>query len=485
MRSGYSAAFKALLTRFAHDTSGAIALVWALASIVVVGMVGAAIDYSRTVNVKEEMAMELDGAVLAGARFLASSTDIDASKQHIVDTFTQTAALAIGDAADLKISPADVTINETEGKITATVKGQVQTAFMKVLGIETMNVSVTSQANYADKYLEIALVVDLTGSMKDPDGSGSTRIASLKTAAKALIDVLIPDETSDRVRISIIPYSQGVRLSSSDASAVTDGYSQRCVTERVGSERYTDAPYTSEFIGGGSGYMLGRTLYYMGYRLPDLIYDPEDVPEFYDRYGDGLGACPTEEVMPLTQNRKTLLDKIDAMSANGGTAGQTGIAWGWYTLSPNWNNLWPTDNEAVPYSNEETLKYMILMTDGEFNDVYKTIDITEKDCPGYYRRGCTSTTTKTWWYEHYNQTTDSSNRAKSLCTAMKASPANQGKGIAIYSVYFNPTSNAMAEATMRDCASSSRKFTYASNGQALTETFVKYAKEIQQLYLSR
>ncbi len=475
MRSGNSTAFTALLRRFAHDTSGAIAIVWALASIVVVGMVGAAIDYSRTVNVKEEMTMELDGAVLAGARFLASSTNIAASKQHIVDTFTQTAALAIGDAAKFEISPADVTINETEGTITATVRGQVRTAFMKVLGIETMDVSVTSQANYADKYLEIALVIDVTRSMLDSDGSGSTRLASLKKAARALIDTLIPDDTSDRVRISIIPYSQGVRLSSADASTVTNGYSARCVTERVGSERYTDAPYTAEFIGGGSGYMIDRS--------PDYM-KPEDVPEYYDRRGAGFGACPSQEVLPLTQNRQTLLDTIDAISAVGGTAGQTGIAWGWYTLSPNWNNLWPTASEPLPYGNEETLKYMILMTDGEFNDVYKTIDITERHCTWYYPFRCT-TTTKTWWYEHYNQNWDSANRAKNLCTAMKASAANQGEGIAIYSVYFNPTSNAAAEATMRDCASSDSKFTYAANGQALTQTFVKYAKEIQQLYLSK
>ncbi|WP_170122036.1 TadE/TadG family type IV pilus assembly protein [Breoghania corrubedonensis] len=470
-------AMKALLARFARDTGGSIAIMWGLSAIVVIGMVGAAIDYSRAVNVKEVMAQELDGAVLAGARYLSSSTSTDKTKTQIVDTFSQTTAQALGETATYELTADDISISEEAGTISATAKGAVQTAFMKILGIDTMPIEVTSQASFSDKYLEIALVLDVTGSMDWSDGSGSTRIASLKSAATALINTLMPDDSSDRVRISIIPYSEGVRLSSSMASSVTNGYSTRCATERTGDQEYTDANYTVEALGNGSGL-------YMNMR-PDY-WTTNDLPDLYTQKGTAYGACPYNEILPLTNDRSTLLSKINSLSAISGTAGQTGITWGWYTLSPNWNDLWDTDAEASNYDDDETLKYVIIMTDGEFNAIFDKTDVSKQSCSGRGRNRQCTTTTGTYWYELYSDTsTASADRAKKVCAAMKNSEANQGSGITIYSVYFNPDSNATAEATMESCATDSDKFTYASNGQALTETFVKYAQDIQKLYLSK
>ena len=272
------------------------------------------------------------------------------------------------------------------------------------------------------------------------------------------------------MKISIIPYSQGVRLSSTMAKNATDDYSSKCATERTGDQAYTDASYTTEPIGNGS----------------DI--DESSLPSAYSQ---SAGACPDDEILPLTSSKTTLLAKIDALTATGGTAGQTGIAWGWYTLSPNWTSLWPTGSEAASYSDDETLKYMIIMTDGEFNAVYDQDYITTKTCTSYKRNGqcekyTTSKTTSKYWYETYDtSSTASADRAKALCTALKSSKANQGAGVTIYSVYFNPTSDEDAEATMESCASSSDKFTKATSGQSLTTTFVKYAQDIQKLYLSK
>ncbi len=422
MRSGNSATFKALLTRFAHDTSGAIALVWALASIVVVGMVGAAIDYSRTVNVKEEMAMELDGAVLAGARFLASSTDIDASKQHVVDTFIQTAELAIGDAATYELAPNDVVIDQVNSKITATATGKVKTVFMGVLGIDTTSFSVEAQASFPGGYAEVALVIDVTGSMDKPDGSGSTRILALKKAARDFINTLMPEETSDRVRISIVPYSEGVRLSESMAKTVTNDYSTRCATERTGAQQYTDASYTAEAIGNGSRYRLNR------YNEFDEYWQLRDVPDLYQSFGRSWGACPNDELLPLTNNRDTLLAKIDSLSAINGTAGQTGISWGWYTLSPNWSDFWPTNSEAKGYDDEKTKKAIVIMTDGVFNAIFDKATLPQTTCTGFDPFKKCHTTSSEYWYEIYDENSSASaDRAKKVCTAIKARPPTKGQ----------------------------------------------------------
>ena len=289
-------AMKALLARFSRDTSGSVAIMWGLSAIVVIGMVGAAIDYSRAVNVKEVMAQELDGAVLAGARYLSTSTDTNKTKTQIVDTFSQTTERALGETVTYELTPDDITINQEAGTITATAKGAVQTAFMKILGIDTMPLAVTSQASFSDKYLEIALVLDVTGSMDESDGNGSTRIAALKSAATTLINTLMPDETSDRIRISIIPFSDGASLSSSMASLVTNGYSTHCVTERTGAQQYTDASYTSEYIGNGSN----LTMYYQGYQQ----FTKEELAAKYNSKGKSYGKCPSSTIFATDQHEK-------------------------------------------------------------------------------------------------------------------------------------------------------------------------------------
>ncbi len=141
--------------------------------------------------------------------------------------------------------------------------------------------------------------------MNSSDGSRSTRIASFKTAATALVNTLMTSDESDRVRISIIPYSEGVRLQESYALLATDDYSSKCTTERTGDEQYTDASYETEPIGNGSNV------------------DYDDLP---DGYSQSAGNCPSSYLVPLTNNKSTLLTAINNLSTNGSTAGQTDIA---------------------------------------------------------------------------------------------------------------------------------------------------------------
>ena len=74
--------------------------------------------------------------------------------------------------------------------------------------------------------------------------------------------------------------------------------------------------------------------------------------------------------MPLTNDKTALLNKIKNLTAAGSTAGHLGTAWAWYTLSPNWNTLWPAANRAAAHGTAGLKKYAILMTDGEYNIEY-------------------------------------------------------------------------------------------------------------------
>ncbi|AXS38774.1 pilus assembly protein [Breoghania sp. L-A4] len=234
---------------FGPSRSGSIVLIWALAMLVVIGAAGGAVDYGRAVNTRGLIANELDAAALAGARYLSTAKDVDEAKALIKDTFAQTAAVKLAGIAEVEdVVPVIDSIN---GVITATAQAYVPTAFVQLLGIRTIPVSVVAEVRFGSKYVEVALVLDITGSMmRDMD--------TLRTAAQSVVDELIPEGTSEKnskVRISLVPYSQGVNLGQY-AHKVTDGNAgtQNCVTEREGGEKYTDATYNyadkdSDFFG--------------------------------------------------------------------------------------------------------------------------------------------------------------------------------------------------------------------------------------------
>jgi hypothetical protein len=208
-----------------------------------------------------------------------------------------------------------------------------------------------------------------------------------------------------------------------------------CVTERTGAEAYTDAAPASAPVG------------------------------FH--YGSSSSTCPAATVTPLSSDKTALKAQIDSFVADGSTAGHIGIAWGWYTLSPNFNSLWAASSAAGAYDAQVT-KVAVLMTDGDFNTAY---------C-----KGVTASDYAYSWNETINCNATNGNpfdQAKALCAAMKA------KGIKIYTVGFGTDLGATAKNVLETCASDSSKFFMASNGQALQDAFAAIAVDISKLRLTK
>jgi hypothetical protein len=209
-----------------------------------------------------------------------------------------------------------------------------------------------------------------------------------------------------------------------------------CVTERTGNEAYTDAAATS-------GARVGR-------HYPSLS-----------------GTCLGSTIEPLSSSISGIKADIDAFSVSGSTAGQIGIAWGWYMVSPNFASLWPSSGAAA-YNTAETLKAVIIMTDGEFNAPY---------CNGVTARG-------------YNASSAASNncdpdngepyaQSRALCDAMKA------QGVVVYTVGFQISAGGGAEGLLQYCASTASGFYNAGSGTELSEAFNAIGRDITQLRISR
>jgi Flp pilus assembly protein TadG len=209
-----------------------------------------------------------------------------------------------------------------------------------------------------------------------------------------------------------------------------------CVTERTGPQRYTSAAPAAN--------PLGR----------HYVTNPATTD------------CPTAEILPLTSDRDGedgLHDLIDSLATEGGTAGQIGIAWGWYMLSPNFNAAL-SNNAAALGAEPPTLKIAVIMTDGEFNTSY---------CNGVI------TSTINCTAEAGAKNSAPFTQAAALCDAMEAD------GILIYTVGFGIDEGSTAGNFMENCASDDSYAYLAATGDQLSAAFGAIGTSISELRLTQ
>ncbi len=71
--------------------------------------------------------------------------------------------------------------------------------------------------------------------------------------------------------------------------------------------------------------------------------------------------------------------KINSYLASGWTAGHIGAAWGWYLLSPEWDDVFSGASKPRDYDNSKVVKAVVIMTDGDFNAAYLNGDLASGD----------------------------------------------------------------------------------------------------------
>ncbi len=187
---------------FVCNERGVVAVIFGIAAIPIVGMVGASMDYSRAANVQSQLQDALDGAILTAAHERQlSDTQLEAAIRTQIEVMVSGAHGA--DALTLLInrSPDEETLME----ISATMK--VDTTILEIMGISEIEVGADAAVGVDFQSLEVALVLDNTGSMRS-----SGRIASLREAASDFVDVVTDDGQSDNVLISLVPYTAQVNI---------------------------------------------------------------------------------------------------------------------------------------------------------------------------------------------------------------------------------------------------------------------------------
>ena len=183
------------------NLSGAIAIMFALMAPVVIGAGGFAIDYAQAYLVQQRLAQAIDAAALAGAASSSSEAEIEAKIKAFFNKNYPP------DKVGFTLDPV-VTFDGND----VHVKGEAyyETSFIKILGIDEIEIEVKTTVARLVQGIEVVLVLDNTGSM-----STNNNIKSLKKASTNFINIMFDNTTEDNyVRIGMVPYSNAVRVGS-------------------------------------------------------------------------------------------------------------------------------------------------------------------------------------------------------------------------------------------------------------------------------
>lgn len=147
-----------LLSSFASDLRGNIAVIFALALLPILSFVGAAIDYSMAARAKVKLTSALDTAVLVATAKTEITKSASTAQSDALNTFT-------GQLAALGMSSTSVTINVIDSVTTRTASGTatatVTTSFMGIFGYNTLGISASSTAAASlPAYIDFYVLLD-------------------------------------------------------------------------------------------------------------------------------------------------------------------------------------------------------------------------------------------------------------------------------------------------------------------------------------
>ena len=170
--------------------------------------------------------------------------------------------------------------------------------------------------------------------------------------------------------------------------------------------------------------------------------------------------CPVE-LLPLTNVKEDVLDKIDEMLAYGFPHINLGAVWGWRVLSPSE----PYTNGAA-YSDEKTNKAIVIMTHfhniiSAFSTIYTAYDTPANDRLGNIPNRSLG---------RGNRELD--RRLTDVCTKMK------NLDILVFTIVFD-SRNGSLKRLMSDCATDSGKHFEPSSGADLQQAFESIAAQLR------
>lgn len=203
------------LNRLLASKRGNVLPILAASILPMAAMVGGAIDMSRAYMVKSRIQHACDAGVLAGRRAMAQTTYTSEAEAQAEAFFDVNYQEGYNDTTGVSFE----TENPTgSSKITGSASADMPTAIMGMFGYETLNISVTCEAELNLTNTDVTFVLDVTGSMAETltnsNGVSAVKLTSLQEAVMSFYDTMATAAAGSdaRIRYSFVPYSSNVNV---------------------------------------------------------------------------------------------------------------------------------------------------------------------------------------------------------------------------------------------------------------------------------
>lgn len=186
-----AAARRARLSGFARDESGVMVIFGLYIFLAMILVAGIGVDVMRFERERANLQNTLDRAVLA-----AADLDQPLEPRAVVEDYFSKAGMTS--------YLADVRTNQGLSFREVTAEGGLSmgTHFMRMAGVDTLSVGGLAAARESIPNVEISLVLDISGSMRN-----NNRMDTLKPAAKNFVSAVLTGAAADTTSINLIPYA--------------------------------------------------------------------------------------------------------------------------------------------------------------------------------------------------------------------------------------------------------------------------------------
>jgi len=423
-----------VLNRLQSNERGTVEVIFALSIIPLMVLAGIAVDTSQAYVVKPRLSHSLDAPALDVGSMRSANPD----PTYLATQFSNFVAANYSNT-DIGATH-DLTFIDNGGIINVSGKATVDTVFMAIVGINSITVSSSSQIIVETNGLELALVLDNTGSM----GSNG-KMTDMKSAAQELINIVFGTETAPPLlKVALVPFDNTVNIGTANTSFVTDPTAFNSGSSAWGG-RVMARPYPADVQDTST--------------TVDGVWTP-----FWNakKSSNRNKYCP-RPITALTNNRATLVSEINAMSSLGSTHINLGAMWGWRALSPD-----APFTQGATYADPDWNKAAIILTDGD-----NTMIDSYYSAYGVLTDGNLGTTNKN------SAENELDSRLLETCTGMKDA------GIIVYTIAFGTSIASSTASMLSSCATSPNNYYESPDAATLTLAFRASREEHKNLHLSR
>ncbi len=432
---------------FLRDERGALTPLMLVLFIGIILMTGFSLDLIRQESERSDLQGALDRGVLA-ASSLTQTIDAEITVREYLDN------------RSLSDSSLSVSMSSDEGvgyrSIAAGAEYRMDTIFLRMVGLADLKVPAVSMAVQGRQPVEISLVLDISGTMRF-----NNRLTNLQPAANAFIDTVMSGGANVATTINLVPYAGQVNPGPTVFNLLggnRDHGDSSCF-------EFTDSDFDGTGLPSAGSY--------------------GQVPIFHHWAIDWVwmdwGWCPSDgtAITYLSNDAVALKAQINSIRLHDGTGTYNAMKWALALLDP---SSQPTvaalasagdvdpafANRPFAWDNPDTLKFIVLMTDGQITQQYRPDD------PG----NPALATEEVLVYGHpYSQTVP---RGIGLLYFYGLCDMAKQNGVTVFTIAFEAPAAAKLE--MQNCASPLGHF-YDVEGLEIEAAFQQIANTISKLKL--